>query len=384
MIELPSKMPVLSLILCSRNDRYMGNSRWRLQTTLNYAAKMIHEIGRQADVEIIVSDWGSDIPLREVLELSPAAAEMVSFIQVPARLTAELQKDSPFSDALALNTAARRANGEYIGRIDQDTLVGRHFLEYFFELYEGKQQLPVPLAEAQLFSNLRMVPYRFCVRCPSIWNLENYIDWFGRSFKIEVTTLRPFYAHGVGIWLLHRNLWDECGGYDERMIYMNDTEVNMITRLGINGHEIINLGKLVDYDFYHMEHYHPLALRSSSTHRKVNPELPFSKPEKVNPNGSGWGFVEYSFPRLPYSSDKVYFETTAFSERPFGWPKFLLRLATTGSQICLDMLAKTIRHFYLVWRQRIRIVMGTIRGKPLVRWPQLVSNLLVRKQHDQK
>src|SRR4051794_2589022 len=28
--------PVLSLILCSRNDAYMGNSRWRLETTLNF------------------------------------------------------------------------------------------------------------------------------------------------------------------------------------------------------------------------------------------------------------------------------------------------------------------------------------------------------------
>ena len=41
-----SKTPALSLILCSRNDQYMGNSRWRLQTSLNHAAQIIHEMDR--------------------------------------------------------------------------------------------------------------------------------------------------------------------------------------------------------------------------------------------------------------------------------------------------------------------------------------------------
>ena len=28
---------IISLILCSRNDSYMGNSRWRLETSINLA-----------------------------------------------------------------------------------------------------------------------------------------------------------------------------------------------------------------------------------------------------------------------------------------------------------------------------------------------------------
>ena len=118
----------------------MGNSRWRLTTALNYVAQNVEEFGREGDVEILVADWGSEIPLREVLQLSPAAARIVSFIVIPPEIAHPLQKDSPFAEVLALNAAARRARGEYIGRVDQDTLVGKRFLEVFFELYEGRQQ----------------------------------------------------------------------------------------------------------------------------------------------------------------------------------------------------------------------------------------------------
>src|SRR5437867_5978425 len=87
--------PALSLILCSRNDEYMGNSRWRLETTLNYVATQVEALGRSKDVEVLVADWGSEVPLREVLRLTPAAAAIVSFMLIPAEIARPLQKDSP-------------------------------------------------------------------------------------------------------------------------------------------------------------------------------------------------------------------------------------------------------------------------------------------------
>src|SRR5207344_1244533 len=88
------------------------------------------------DVEVLVTDWGSDVPLREAVGLTPAAAGVVSFVTVPPTLAVALQGDSPFPEVLALNAAARRARGRYIGRIDQDTLVGERFLRWFFETVE--------------------------------------------------------------------------------------------------------------------------------------------------------------------------------------------------------------------------------------------------------
>src|SRR6478672_1696243 len=172
--------PILSLILCSRNDNYMGNSRWRLETTLNYVADQVELLGRERDVEVLVADWGSNIPLRDVLRLTPAAAQITSFILIPPEIARPLQKDSPFPEVLALNAAARRARGAYIGRIDQDTLVGQRFLKVFFQLHAQLW----PLDSALLFSNVRMVPYRFAVRCPSRAAVQEFINRFGSRLKV--------------------------------------------------------------------------------------------------------------------------------------------------------------------------------------------------------
>ncbi len=116
--------PVLSLILCSRNDQYMGNSRWRLETALNYVAGRVEALGRERDVEVLVADWGSEVPLREVVRLGPTAARIVSFVTVPPALARDLQRDSPFPEVLALNAAARRARGR-VHRADRSGHAGR-------------------------------------------------------------------------------------------------------------------------------------------------------------------------------------------------------------------------------------------------------------------
>ena len=200
--------PILSLILCSRNDAYMGNSCWRLETALNYAAQKIHELKRETDVELVVADWGSDVPLSEVLNLSSEARRITSFVFVPPAIAKSRQGESSFPEVLVLNAAARRARGEYLGRIDQDTLVGRKFLKFFFDAYEKREQFSVPMEKALLFSNRREIPYRFAVKCPPLANVEQLVELFGASLEVRILPERPFWTYWVGIWLVHRGLWE--------------------------------------------------------------------------------------------------------------------------------------------------------------------------------
>ena len=88
-----------------------------------------HKAGFLDQLKIIVSDWGSEIPLRDVLQLVPEAEGRVKFVHTPKEIAIIEQKDSKFPEVIALNAAARRASGEYIGRIDNDTVVGEEFLE---------------------------------------------------------------------------------------------------------------------------------------------------------------------------------------------------------------------------------------------------------------
>ena len=94
---------LLSLILCSRNDSYMGNSRWRLETSINLALLNAKKAGFLDKLQIVVSDWGSEIPLRDVLQLVPEAEKRVKFVHTPQQIADVEQKDSKFPEVIALN-----------------------------------------------------------------------------------------------------------------------------------------------------------------------------------------------------------------------------------------------------------------------------------------
>ncbi|HEY6802558.1 MAG TPA: hypothetical protein VI306_03165 [Pyrinomonadaceae bacterium] len=353
-----SQQPVLSLILCTRNDQYMGNSRWRLETTLNYLGARVAELNKAEQIEIVVADWGSETPLHEVLQLTSSAAKLVSFVVVPPDVANTLQRDSPFAEVLALNAAARRARGTYIGRIDQDTLVGKNFLKIFLDLVETKSGLE----SALMFSNLRQVPYRFAVRCLDLTTVEKFVGRFSKTFKIELSQRRPFYAFGVGIWLLHRRLWEESGGYDESMIYMNSMEIDMVQRLK-QKYELLDIGRLTGYDFYHLEHYHPFVPRKSSTHRKVN-VLKDEAELTLNPNGDEWGLAGHDFEvhEAQGSAKK------AESESPFLVPYVRTRLIFDSGVLWLRRKSGSLIN---VWKHRVQLLRRKTAGQTLKRSPRL-------------
>jgi hypothetical protein len=53
-------------------------------------------------LEIIVSDWGSEIPLPEVLNLVPEAKDRVKFVHVPPDIAKVEQKDSKFPEVFSM------------------------------------------------------------------------------------------------------------------------------------------------------------------------------------------------------------------------------------------------------------------------------------------
>jgi hypothetical protein len=379
--------PVLSFILCSRNDRYMGNSPWRLQTTLNYLTGKIRDLGREEETEIIVTDWGSEIPLREALTLGPGSAGLVSFVEIPPETARTLQKDSPFAEVLALNAAARRASGEFIGRIDQDTLVGKRFLELFFDLYKGKRKLEVPLTSALMFANRRSIPYRLSVRCPDPGHLETFLRLFGRKLKIwkqNQYARDKFWTSYVGIWLLHRDLWELSGGYDERLIYYNWMETDMILRLA-RYHPVIDLGRMTGYDFYHLEHYNPAANLRVRPHSMKNPDIDIGVvPEIMRPSGPAWGLAEYPFDRRPYSPGEKKEMEKKTASPAIGWLSFARLTAVAAGQTAWDQARIVVFGAGRIWRHRAQIAREAVRGRRLSHWPRLLAGTWREKARARK
>jgi hypothetical protein len=295
--------PVLSLVLCSRNDQFQGNSRWRLETALNYVAAHLAELGRLGDAEIIVADWGSEHPLRDALVLTEEAAWITQFLMIPTALAKGKQRDSPFAEVFAINAAVRRARGEYIGRIDQDTLVGSRFLKWFFAAADGAPGSP-EIESAAMISNRRRVPYHLAVRCPEFPVIRKYVDELGRRGLLPRTEVPPketYWQCYIGIIMFHRKLWEACEGYDESFIYYGYMEFDLFLRLR-KQHEGLDIGELVGWDFYHLDHV-PAWFAGRKLARRTNPiRTADDIPDDVRVNGPGWGLGDYELALEPQSA----------------------------------------------------------------------------------
>jgi hypothetical protein len=287
--------PRLSLILCSRNDSWQGDPLWRLQTTLNFTAAEARAIGRLDELQIIVTDWGSTDPICESVALTEDAARVTRFINVPPELAQSKQQDSPFAEVIALNAAARRSSGDYIGRIDQDTLVGRRFLRWFFEALESGSA-GFALAATAMISNRRRIPYDFAARRLPFAEVAGYV----RTLRSWLPKMQPppkalHWECYIGILLMHRRLWESAGGYDETFIYNGFMEFDFFLRLRLR-YPGIDLGPLVGWDFHHLDHI-PAWHSWATVSRAHNPIRTLQEPPpEFCPNGPDWGLRELDFP----------------------------------------------------------------------------------------
>ena len=287
---------LISLILCSRNDSYMGNSRWRLETSINLALLNAEEANFLDQLEIIVSDWGSEIPLSEVLNLVPEAKDRVKFVHVPPDIAAVEQKDSKFPEVIALNAAAHRASGEYIGRIDNDTVIGTDFFRKFEQLHKNNPTDELDLANSFLFVERKSVPFRISRLSLPLPQIHSFINLFKNYFRVESATEwgKEFWWSPVGIMMFHRDIWNATQGYDERLIYWGWMEGDLALRLE-QKHKIVEFSKFVGHDFYHLEHYPSLT----DYRNRNGPATPRKKNEPVfenlnyKENNDAWGLEKY-------------------------------------------------------------------------------------------
>jgi hypothetical protein len=288
----------------------MGNPVGRLEIAINYLADVVQQLAKENCVEVIVTDWGSEIPLKTVLNLSAVAASITHFIEVPIAVVKGVQKDSPFAEVLALNAAARHASGDYIGRIDQDTLVGQRFLRQFFNWLETKGN-GIELGKSFMFCQRRQIPFDFAVRDPSLEQVQKFLHWCGPLLTIEVTN--PFFRSPVGIMLLHKDLWMESGGYDERLLYWGWMEVDLAYRLA-SKYALVDIGKEVGYDFYHLEHYDHKTPRK--TPRMMNPMV--TENLLFHPNNEKWGLVNNALQLSSYPlRDSPHVSSRSFPSQAF-------------------------------------------------------------------
>ena len=142
---IPTKL--LSICIPGRDDGYFLDFQYRITTTINHLAHSIKNLGQLEGVEILVTDWGSPVPMTQTLELSPEATEITRFIYVTSDIIRGVTKGGRdiWHMALPPNVALRRASGQYILTYPADTLIPQYSLGTLLRLLKGEIPLSVEL-----------------------------------------------------------------------------------------------------------------------------------------------------------------------------------------------------------------------------------------------
>jgi len=284
------RRPLLSFVMTGRNDGFMGDFNWRLGTSINIMARGAAKIGRLNDIEVIVSDWNSQVPLHKVVELVPEARAITRFLPVPESIAVPAQKDTHFPDSIVLNSGIRRANGEFISQTGSDVVFTASSLNSLLCLLEGKLT-NLPLKNAFMTGGRRHIPNGIINRRLPLEEFESYLNRNAAYFPEERGG--PGHLAPTNMMLMHRDLWHSSRGFDERFIYWGFNDIDITLRLS------------AQHDFIQLEHFgvNSLHMEHWSKPRDYSPEKMFRKLNPVDnlvpefaPNDQNWGLGQFDIP----------------------------------------------------------------------------------------
>jgi len=275
-------MPLLTVVITGRDDGYMPDFRYRLRTTLEYFARNLALLGCEEDVELLFVDWGSGVELSQSLPLSKTAARLVKWLYVSEEnVRSALGGENAFHNTLAFNAGLRRSNGDYVAFFPADALLPVNALKSTLSLLKGELEVPVPTHQALFFIARAHVPWQFVATQPSVSEWDQYL-WFNAwALPLDPGTA-PSVFGGAAAFFLHRDLWFDCGGLDERLGGWGGSDTDLGLRLGVR-HPWLDLSVL-GVRAYHMEHG-PGGTRGAAV--QAGNRLTYNQPFRVN--GEGWG-----------------------------------------------------------------------------------------------
>lgn len=287
-MKIIENKPQLSICIIGRDDDYMYDFKFRLSTTINYIARNLAKLGMTNQVEVLITDWGSKIPLSNSLTLIKEAREITNFIHVSEEVIRHVQEDvRKFHTSCATNVGLVRAKGDFILPFPADTLLPIHSLDAIFKLINGKLNISVNIFKTYFLIRRCHIPWQFVVKRPSLEDIDRFL-----LFNQNVADFVQQGAHS-GAALAHQTLWKETRGFNEEIDGWGINDIEFLMRVSMNYSwvELSSLGVIS----VHMEHS-PFDNRSDSNNqkKKMLKEKPhLLNPQKIAVNTQNWGLNTY-------------------------------------------------------------------------------------------
>ena len=332
-VDKSCKSKLLSICMMGRDDDYMLDFQYRITTTINHLARSINNLGQQGKVEILVTDWGSQVPMAQSLELSPEAAEVCRFIYVPTEVIRDTQDDKDyFYTTRASNVALRRASGEYVMLTSADQLIQEHSLGQLLRLLGGEISLQIELERTYFMIARFQVPWQFLERIPDLEAWDRYMLLASQRNPLEPVNFQ-FFGGGAGALMMHKSIWHKIRGVDENYAGHGAVDVELAFQV-VQEYSFFFMSNLGIF-LYHMGHTNTGARQNIM---KNGNALCYTTSMQIN--SDDWGLGSYTFEKQAVKKNHI-FDSTYLSFEDNEKQKFLC-LNVRLSDILFQLRSKII------------------------------------------
>lgn len=283
---------ILSICIPGRDDNYFEDFKYRINTTINHLARSIKNSNLLDDVEILITDWGSDIPIYQTLNLSQEATKITRFIYVEPEIICGVTKSGrdDWHMSIPPNVAARRATGKYILTYPGDTLISQYSFETLIRFLNNEILISVDLECSYFLIPRYDVPWQFLERQPDLVEWDRYFSICSKNTPLENSGIFSFFGDAGG-FLMHHSLWNKFRGFDEPNYEYSSNDVELGFRV-TQYYPHLSLSSIGVF-LYHMGHP-PGRGRRIFIQKNVKP-TPIIYNTKLYVNDENWGLGDIDF-----------------------------------------------------------------------------------------
>lgn len=272
----------ISIIMQGKNDTYLENFLQRLTFSISKHIDNIKKLSLEDEVQIVLTDWGSEIKLIDVLNVD---FSFIKYIYVSPEIAAKYNGDAKYSYVHPLNVSARNSDGEFIVWGDSDGFLP---LESFKKLYDLINEL-IKQNRYDIFYwgsryHIQRVDYK---NFNSITDIDNFLKLNTKVLLHDQFNCNDFHG-GAAISLITKEMYFETTGNWEKLIHWGWQDIEFHRRLLKKykfGGDLEKLG----VNIYHLEHW----INTDYTNRldstiKINDSI---ESNDVKANGDNWGLL---------------------------------------------------------------------------------------------